>query len=119
MSITVAPLDKQLVTLDLSKGMDERSRPELMSGFTTIENMVQDHTGAWTKRPGQLLALTADATGGNTYPVYPRKILNLVNGWGVMANPGRLLHKQDTQAKFRQRQRLALSAMNHGMAVGA
>ncbi len=100
-------VDKQLVNIDLSKGMDERSRPELMGSITTVENLVCDQTGAWVKRPGHVGGIVSDATSGTgTEPVYPKKIVSLVTGWGVIADGGYLLHKQEQQDKFRQRQQL-------------
>lgn len=64
-------LEKQLLHMDLSKGMDERARPELIdsaSGLTTVENLVQDQTGAWVKRPGMryLDGATALDSHGNS-----------------------------------------------------
>ncbi len=99
-----APVEKTLVNIDLSKGIDERSRPELMGGITTLDNLVCDQTGAWVKRPGHVGGLVSDTTGTGTEPIYPKKILPLITGWGVIADGGRLLHKQDGQAKFRTRQ---------------
>lgn len=50
------PLEKQLLQMDLSRGLDERSRPEVGGEqsrlITTLENLVQEESGAWVKRPG-------------------------------------------------------------------
>ncbi len=48
------PLDKQLLHLDLTKGVDERTRPECgdtVTLLTRLENLQTDQ-GAWVKRPG-------------------------------------------------------------------
>ena len=48
-------LQKVAFNIDLSKGMDEDARPELLDnkvGIQSIINMVQDQAGAWVKRPG-------------------------------------------------------------------
>ena len=115
MTITQVPLEKQLVNLDLAKGMDERTRPELNGGITLIENLVQDQTGAWTKRGGTTGIIPEDVSGSGARPLYPKKIVQLVGGWGVIANNGRLLVKQDTTSAFRVRQR----AMDFSVASAA
>ncbi len=107
MTITEAPLERQVISLDLSKGVDERTRPELIQGaanVTRLENLVQDQTGAWVKRQGLTVGPYSDGTGTGTYPVSMRKVMQLVKGWGVIADGGKLLHKQDTQTTFRTRQ---------------
>lgn len=99
--ITPAPLEKQLVNIDLSKGMDERDRPELMNGVTTISNLVQDQTGSWTKRYGTDIGPVSDLSGTGTYPAAPKKVLATVKGWAVVADNGTFYHKQDQQGTLR------------------
>ncbi len=98
------PVEKTLVNIDLSKGIDERSRPELMGGITTLDNLVCDQTGAWVKRPGHIDGPMSDTSGTGTDPIYPKKILNLITGWGIIADGGKLLHKQNEQVAFRTRE---------------
>ncbi len=86
MTITQAPLEKQLVNIDLSKGMDERRRPELSSAITTIHNLVQDQTGAWVKRDG----LTR--LGG---AILPSKLLRMREGLAAISTTGHLQHYQE------------------------
>lgn len=48
-------LERQLLHLDLRKGMNERVRPECgdpSSHLTLMENLQQDQDGCWVKRPG-------------------------------------------------------------------
>lgn len=104
MTITQVPLEKQLINIDLSKGMDERARPELVGNVTKIENLVCDQTGAWVKRDGTYLGPAEDASGTGTYPSAVKKILPFLNGWGCIADGGYLMHKQDSQNTFRRRQ---------------
>ncbi len=103
MNAPVAPGDKQLVDLDLSKGMDERTRPELMGGITYICNMVQDQTGAWVKRPGTVTGPLLDQASPAA-PLFPKRVLSLVTGWAAIGEYGKLLHYQDESNKLRVRQ---------------
>lgn len=106
MTITQTPLEKQVITLDLSNGMDERQRPELMGGVTLIENLVQDQTGAWVKRPGSTIGPISDGSGTGYWPASVKKILRLASGWAAIGDGGKLLHKQDGVSRLRQRERL-------------
>lgn len=104
MTITQTPLEKQLVNIDLGKGVDEQQRPELMGGITALDNLVQDQTGAWRKRDGYAFGPASDASGTNAQPLLPKRVMALVDGWGVVADGGRFYHKMDAQAKLRARQ---------------
>lgn len=57
------PLQKVLLQMDLSKGLDERSSKEVGGDqsklITVLNNLVQDNTGAWVKRPGMVAVATA------------------------------------------------------------
>jgi len=58
-------LQKVIFDVDLSKGMDEQSRPELLDskvGTQSIVNMVQDQAGAWVKRPGVSIVSSTEET---------------------------------------------------------
>jgi hypothetical protein len=119
MPVQPTPLEKQLVNIDLSKGVDERQRAELFAGVTTLDNLVCDQSGCWVKRPGTDLGPASDASGTATYPSLPKKILALLTGWGCIADVGRLLHKQDSQATFRARQYHMDFSTNKAYFVGA
>ena len=102
--ITPVPLEKQLVNIDITKGVDERQRPEGFGGITKLENLVCDQTGAWVKRDGTYLGGLEDASGSGTYPSGVKKVLSFISGWGCVAGGGYLLHKQEQQNTFRRRQ---------------
>ncbi len=119
MTITQTPLEKQIVDIALGHGMDERARPELMSNITTMENMVQDQTGAWVKRPGLATGPVEDASGTGVAVVYPSKVLSMVNGWGCVGDYGRLHHMQTGRGTLRARQyHMDLSA-THAAFIGS
>ncbi len=103
------PLEKQLLQINLSKGLNERDRPESADPatcLTRVENLVQDQSGAWVHRNGTTQLLTSDTSGTGTYPASVIKALAFVKGWGVIADGGKVLHKQDYVDKFRTRQAL-------------
>lgn len=82
-------LQKQVLNIDLSKGLDEKNNrevaPEQVS-LQSIVNCVQDETGAWTMRPGLSARCTylEDATG--TPSIYPfRKLARTQEGVGAVA----------------------------------
>lgn len=109
------PLEKQVINIDLSKGLDQRMRPELIpvtTGITGLENLVQDQTGAWVKRPGTTVGYQSDASGTSTYPVGAKRVFQLVNGWACFADYGRMYVKQDQTSTLRARQyQMDLSAL--------
>jgi hypothetical protein len=78
-------LEKQLLHVSLSKGLDERSRAETAGevALTRVENLVQNDTGAWSTRPG-LVRL-----GGSYDEELPytsvSKLLKLHDGLGIVA----------------------------------
>lgn len=117
--ITPVPLEKQLVNVELAKGADERSRPELMAGITTLENLVCDQTGSWVKRDGTYIGPLEDVSGTGTYPIAVKKIVPFINGWGCIADGGRLLHKQDKTNTFRARQRVMDFNVTDGRVSGS
>lgn len=65
------PLEKVLLQVDLSKGLDESARPEVGGDqsklITTLENLVQEQDGAWVLRQGlsPVLLSTNDDSGTN------------------------------------------------------
>ncbi len=85
------PLQKELVSLNIAQGVNERDRPETAeptSTFSRFENLYQDETGAYTKRYGTS-ALGATLTS-------PTKLLRLRDGLGAVANDARLYHYQES-----------------------
>lgn len=87
------PLEKQLLHLDLSKGINEKDRPETADPatcLTRVENLVQDQAGAWTKRAG-LYQLGAALTTGT-----PAKMLRLRGGLGTIASTGHFYQLEET-----------------------
>lgn len=74
------PLEKVLLQMDLTRGLDERSRPEVGGEqsklITRLENLIQEESGAWVKRPG-LIALTSDLSAAG--------ILRLIRTQGGLA----------------------------------
>jgi len=117
--ITPTPLEKQLVNVDLTKGMDERARPETMGGVTLIENLVTDQTGAWVKRDGTYFGPPEDASGNSGNPVSVKKIIPFINGWGCIADGVTLLHKKDSTSNFSARQRLMDWSVTSGYLAGS
>jgi len=86
------PLEKQLLNLDLSKGLNERDRPETADPsncLTKVENLVQDQAGAWVKRPGwSYVSLLPDSQ-----PAY--KLLQLKDGLGAISRQGKFSQFQE------------------------
>lgn len=80
------PLEKVLLQMDLSKGLDERSRPEVGGDqsklITSLENLVQDQAGAWVKRPGLTLLSSVPSTANAI------RAIRTQNGLGVIDDAG-------------------------------
>lgn len=104
MSANNTPLEKQLFHLNLSRGIDQRVRPETGDPsvtLTRVENLVQNQNGGLVKRPGTpLLGGTATDDQGAALPP-PTKLLRLVKGLGMVGNTSDLLHYQENLGKFR------------------
>ena len=85
-------LDKVIFSLDLSKGLDESFRPELIQdkiGITELNNMVQDQTGAWVKRPGMGLVAFTEENSQSFSSL--RKVLRTILGTSVIQQDGYIL----------------------------
>ncbi len=101
MSENQTPLEKQLFHMDLSKGVNERERPETAPPSTTmtrVENLYQDQTGGFIKRYGTTVL-------GNTVPD-PTRLVRLREGLGLIANKGHFYHYQEAYGQFLQKDQL-------------
>lgn len=103
-------LEKQLIQMDLSKGVNERDRPETMpvgSGFTQVNNLLQDQTGAWVKRPGDSpLGGVSGTDDQGTLMSAPSRVLRLKDGLALVATLGRFYQLQESSNVFRDKGRL-------------
>lgn len=99
------PLAKQLLQLNLEKGMNERERPETsdpQTTFSRVENLFQEQGGAWIKRYGTpVLGTTNDDTGAAL--VGPTKLLRLGNGIGMIGNLGKFYQYISANSRFTQK----------------
>lgn len=84
------PLEKLLLPMDLTRGLDERTRPEVGGDqskvITTLDNLIQEQAGCWVKRPGLI---------GGTTNLSSAAILRLIrtqNGLAGIATDARLYH---------------------------
>lgn len=74
------PLQKQVFSLDLSKGIDESRRAELLTGthaVQTLDNMVMYDVGGWVKRPG--------TTRMSSLTSYPNPLALIRSREGILA----------------------------------
>lgn len=98
MTFNSNPLEKQLLHLNLSKGLNERDRPETADPATTItrlENLVQDQQGAWVKRPGTYYM--AQPPGSIAH-----KLLKLREGLGAIGSSGEFFQWAENSGTFRR-----------------
>lgn len=98
------PLEKQLLHLNLSKGINERDRPETAESatcLTQVNNLLQDQTGGYVKRPGFInLGTLVDAT-------VPKKVFALSGGLGSVNASGDFFQYQESGSQsFVKRGRL-------------
>ncbi len=94
------PLFKELFNVDLSKGVNERDRPETADPATTltrVENLYQDQTGAYIKRYGT--TVLSSATVGGVAFSSGTKLVRSRLGLGSIAN-GRLRRYMESTAAF-------------------
>ncbi len=69
-----APLEKQLVQIDLKGGVNERGRPETapsLATLTRVENLVQNQTGSLVHRPGTTVLGSTDHTDDASSAMQP------------------------------------------------
>lgn len=96
-------LQKQLFPIDLSKGMDEQTRPEVLpagTGLTNVMNLVQDQTGAWVKRDGLTLMNGIQLAGSQPYAFNTTKVIRLIRGLGVVSDLGLFSRYSDIVSSF-------------------
>lgn len=103
------PLEKVLLQMDLSRGLDERIRPEVGGDqsklITTLENLIQEETGGWEKRPG-LTALGATTDDlGTTIGAITRLIRTPLGLAGIGAN-GALYHYLENRDRMREKSKV-------------
>lgn len=116
-------LEKQVVQIDLSKGLDEVPAEELapwQSCMTVMENVVMDNTGEWVKRPGLTShTMTEDATGVTVN--LPHKNVRLTDGLGLVAGKGSTLgFYQLTESENQYRKKSPISDVSaSSMLVGS
>jgi hypothetical protein len=98
------PLPKQLVALDLRKGVNERERPEtadVVTTLTRVDNLIQDQTGSYIKRPGTpYLGGNAGDDLGQSIGL-PSKLYRFKSGLGMVTSSGKLYDYLENQDKFR------------------
>lgn len=96
------PLEKVLLPVDISGGVNERERAETADPFKTltrVENLVQDQTTSYIKRPAMsILGSTLDYDGFDI--ASPTKAIRLKKGLAIIANSGSLYHYQEGQELF-------------------
>ncbi len=92
------PLEKVLLQVQLNAGVNERQRPETADPttlLTRVENLVQDHLGAYVKRDGMtLLGEAIDA---------PTRVLRLKKGLAMVGKGSGFYHYQEEHQKFLKR----------------
>ena len=96
------PLEKTLVHMDLSKGLNERDRPETSDHttlLTRVENLDQNQGGAWLKRAGS----TNLGALSNGFAYTPARVLRLRDGLGMVDGNSNFYQYQESIGKFVQR----------------
>ncbi len=101
------PLEKTLLAMDLSRGLDERARPEVGGDqsklITKLENLVQDQTGGWVSRDyvGELSGLgTTDESSVATGTM--RKLFSTRDGFAAMNTSCELMQYSESSGKLRR-----------------
>ncbi len=96
-----APLEKQLLHLNLSKGTNERERPETADQetcFTRVENLVQDQTGGYIKRPGN--TSVASTYASSQALTKPSRLLRTTEGLALINYYGGFAPFEEAYGKF-------------------
>ncbi len=89
-----SPVEKQLLHMELSKGINEKDRPETADAstcLTQVQNLYQEQTGAYVKRTGNV-GMAAVPSG------LPKKLLRLRGGLGVVSSVGNFYQNQEAGA---------------------
>ena len=103
MSRNPVPLDKQLLHLDLSKGVDERTRPECgdpVTLITRLENLQTDQAGGWVKRPG--LTAIGGTTDDQGNAIRFTRLLGSPRGLLAIGSTNQLYSFQENRSQFRK-----------------
>lgn len=100
------PLEKVFLAMDLSRGLDERARPEVGGDqsrlITQLDNLVQDESGGWVQRPGlAAIGSTTDDLGA----AMPRVNRLIRSSYGLCAIglDGRLYSYLENRDRFREK----------------
>lgn len=91
-----SPLEKQLLHMELSKGVNERERPETCAPATSItrlENVVQDQMGAWVKRPGSVAL-------GSYAPTSPHRLFRTKDSLALIDAQAKLYQYSEGHGRF-------------------
>lgn len=96
------PLEKVLLQMDLSKGLDERFRTESggdqSSLATTVNNLVQNQAGGWTKRIGTTPLFTLSNQ---------RKLIQTPSGLAVVDSNNDLYHFDEKKGTLDAKNKLS------------
>jgi hypothetical protein len=102
------PLQKQLLQLDLTGGVDERTRAELMASARScvqMNNLLQEEVGAWTMRPG-LTAISTSTEPSGTLVAAQGLVRTRNNGLGLIGSEtpnfsgSAVFHQLQSDGKF-------------------
>lgn len=110
-----SPLEKQLFHLNLSKGVNERDRPETADPqtlLTQVQNLVQDQGGAWVKRPG---TVTVGASLGNAV----QKSMRLRDGLGVITADAKLYQYSEGGSVFKASGRVSEASLTSDLVASS
>jgi hypothetical protein len=99
------PLEKTLVHLDLTKGIDETASPEVGGNqvqlITKMDNLVQKQLGSWVQRDGltQIGATSDDLSNSIGAPLAG---VRTIEGLGLIANTGEFYNYSEAASNFRR-----------------
>lgn len=115
-------LQKVIVPIDLSAGLNEKDRPESLDAaksLTVVENLVQDQSGAWVKRPGtRLVEATGADTEGNAYSKLRACFRTATDGLAFVGN-GKLYQFLETSAGVRNAGQTCEASLTSSLLTGA
>lgn len=104
------PLEKTLLSMDLSKGLNESARPEVAADqsklLTILENLNQEQDGAWVCRPGVgKFGVTLDNTGATVGTV--ERMYSTQDGLALVDSDYRLYQYQEVANKLNRKGRVS------------
>ncbi len=88
-----SPVEKQLLHMELSKGINEKDRAETADSatcLTQVQNLYQDQTGSYVKRTGNVRMADLPSSG------IPSKLLRLRGGLGIVSSAGLFYQNQES-----------------------